>query len=118
MKHKKLLLSLLLLSVVAITAMTYASAPVAQTGVCIYEVSVSTITNDVRIGWTISPCADLNIDDEFDYAQLNHSDFKPACPTYSVQAWPNVYLPVVRFGTNCTLNPEAGGRQAAGRYAL
>lgn len=83
-------------------------------GVCLYEVSMSAITNTINIGWILSPCRDLDIRKIEDYAQLTHSSFQPICPVYSVQAWPGIYLPVVDYQAGCIVHNIPPSRQANG----
>ena len=56
-------------------------------GICIYEVSISALINTINIGWTLSPCQDLDIREIDDYHRLIHSSFQPMCPVYSIQTW-------------------------------
>ena len=84
-------------------------------GICIYEVSMSALINTINIGWTLSPCRDLDIREIEDYTQLTHSSFQPVCLVYSVQAWPGIYLPVVDYrAESCRADQLPLQRQAAG----
>jgi len=83
-------------------------------GVCIYEVSMSAISNTINIGWTLSPCRTLDIRELDDYHQLTHSSFQPVCPVYSVQTWPGIYLPVVDYQAGCDVQNIPPTRKANG----
>lgn len=83
-------------------------------GICIYEVSISALINTINIGWTLSPCQDLDIREIDDYHRLIHSSFQPMCPVYSIQTWPGIYLPVIDYNASCDLNNPLPNRQAVG----
>ncbi len=80
--------------------------------ICIYEVSISMVTNDISIGWTAAPCQDIDMRITSDYYSLMHSHFQPVCPIFSVQAWPGVHLPVVDYAEQCDLDFPPLPRQA------
>jgi len=94
-----------LLYIAAVLLITAAAIPTiepaASPGICIYEVSTNMLLGEVVIGWTPMPCTDLDIRVEADYNQLMHSNFRAACPVWSVQTWPEILLPVVSYSDDC-----------------
>ena len=94
-----------LLMLAALAYLLLAAKPLERApSVCIYAVTISTIFNQVVISWTPSPCQDLNATIPMDHAKMQHSRFQPYCPTYSIQALPEIYLPVVDYGSQCLTN--------------
>lgn len=90
--------------VILLIALVGAKPHSAIPGVCIYEISVSTILNTVNIGWTAAPCKDIDVRTLEGHNALEHSGFNPACPVYSIEVWPNTYLPIVDYERECVSN--------------
>jgi len=114
MKHdiSRILLGVLLgfiITAVLLGTITKAVVP----GICIYEVSMNLDQSHAVIGWTPTPCQDLDIRNKEDYNRLMHSDFTIACPIFSIQTWPEIYLPVVSYAQICGFTyPPLDGRSA------
>ena len=83
-------------------------------GVCIYEVVINQLINHVSIGWTSSPCQDLDIREIPDHERLTHSAFNPNCTVFAIQTWPGVYLPIVDYADACALDFVPESRQVEG----
>ncbi len=78
--------------------------PKAVSGVCIHEVVVNQLTNQVIVGWTPPPCEILDVRIREEHERVFHSPFTPRCAIFAVRSLPEIPIPNVDYEDGCALD--------------